>query len=305
MQPVMHMFRNLLWVLIISLGLFSCNYPGFANLNTTPSPTVTLPPPTSTPIPLAANVNGEGITFEVFEAEISRFEQEQTRIGIDLATIPDYREQVLWALIDLKLLAQGAEEAGFEGDQEEIDTRIADIHTSLGSQAAFEAWLVENLYSLDSFRSALEEEILAAQMVASITGAVSRNSEQVHARHILVATQDEADSLRTRILAGEDFGEIAREFSIDASTRPAGGDIGWFPEGYLLWPEVDLAAFGLAPGELSQVIQTELGYHLVELLERGEHQLDYDAWLFVQEKAIQDWLTEQRELKDIQTFIET
>jgi parvulin-like peptidyl-prolyl isomerase len=62
--------------------------------------------------------------------------------------------------------------------------------------------------------------------------------------------------------------------------------------------------FELAPGELSQVIQTELGYHLVELLERGEHQLDYDAWLFVQEKAIHDWLTEQRELKDVQTFIE-
>jgi parvulin-like peptidyl-prolyl isomerase len=301
----MRKFRNLLWALIFSLGLISCNYPGFANLNTPPSPTSTSLPPTPTPVPLAAIVNGEGIMLEVFEAEVARFEHEQENIGIDLATIPDYREQVLWALIDLKLLAQGAKEAGFEGDQEEVETRIADIHASLGSQDAFETWLVENLYSHDSFRSALEEEILAAEMVARIVEDVSRITEQVHARHILVATLDEAENLRRRIDAGEDFGEIAREYSIDASTRPAGGDLGWFPEGYLLWPEVDLAAFELDPGELSQVIQTELGYHLVELLERGEHQLDYDARLFVQENAIQDWITEKRELKDIQTFIET
>jgi parvulin-like peptidyl-prolyl isomerase len=301
----MRKFRNLLWALIFSLGLISCNYPGFANLNTPPSPTSTSLPPTPTPVPLAAIVNGEGIMLEVFEAEVARFEHEQENIGIDLATIPDYREQVLWALIDLKLLAQGAKEAGFKGDQEEVETRIADIHASLGSQDAFETWLVENLYSHDSFRSALEEEILAAEMVARIVEDVSRNTEQVHARHILVATLDEAENLRRRIDAGEDFGEIAREYSIDASTRPAGGDLGWFPEGYLLWPEVDLAAFELDPGELSQVIQTELGYHLVELLERGEHQLDYDARLFVQENAIQDWITEKRELKDIQTFIET
>jgi peptidyl-prolyl cis-trans isomerase C len=305
MQPVMRKFRNLLWVLIASLGLFSCNYPGFADLNTPPGPTATLPPPTSTPIPLAAYVNGEGITLEFFEAEIARFEQEKTRLGIDLATSPNYREQVLSALIDLKLLAQGARESGFEGGQDVIEARIADIQSSLGSQEAFETWLVENLYSIDSFRSALEEEILAAEMVARIAEAVSRSSEQVRARHILVATQDEAENLRVQIMGGKDFGEIAQGYSIDASTRPVGGDLGWFPEGYLLWPEVDLAVFELAPGELSQVIQSELGYHLVELLERGEHQLDYDAWLFVQENVVQDWITEQRELKDIETFIET
>ena len=61
----------------------------------------------------------------------------------------------------------------------------------------------------------------------------------------------------------------------------------------------------LTPGELSPVIQSELGYHLVETMARGEHQLDYDAWLYVQELAVQDWLTDQRGLKDIQTFIET
>jgi parvulin-like peptidyl-prolyl isomerase len=305
MQAVMCKFRNLLWVLIASLGLLSCNYPGFVDLNTPPGPTATLPPPTSTPVPLAAHVNGEGITLEFFEAEIARFEQEQTRLGIDLATYPNYREKVLWALIDLKLLAQGTREAGFEGGQDQIEARITDIQSSLGSQDAFETWLVENLYSLNSFRSALEEEILAAKMVASITEAVSRSSEQAHARHILVAKQDEAENLRVQIMGGKDFGEIARGYSIDASTRPVGGDLGWFPEGYLLWPEVDLAVFELAPGELSQVIQTELGYHLVELLERGEHQLDYDAWLFVQENVVQDWITEQRELKDIETFIES
>ncbi len=305
MQPVMRKSFQLLWVLLLYLAASSCNFPGYADLNTPPGPTETIPPPTPTPEPLAASVNGEPITLALFQDEIARFNAEQVRAGIDLATIPDYRKRVLWALIDLKLLAQGAVEAGYGVTAEEIDARMADIQTSLGSEDAFETWLAENLYSFDRFRSALEEQVLAAKMVDQIANGIPAVSEQVHARHILVATLEEAENLRARIVAGEDFAELAQVYSIDASTRPAGGDLGWFPEGFLLWPELDQAAFSTAPGDLSQVTQTELGYHLLEVLERGEHQLDYEPRLYLQEKAVQDWLAVQREMKDVQVFIES
>lgn len=304
MQPAMRMSWKSLWVFFAILWLSSCNYPGFNGASPTPTgPTATAPAPTSTPVPLAASVSGEVIPLESFETEVSRFEQAQIRSGIDLATLAGYRAQVLDALIDLKLLILGATQHGHEVSSEDVELRIAEIVSARGSQVAFDTWMQENEYSVESFHNALMDEILAAQMVATIAETVALSADQVHARHILVATQDEAENLRARIVEGEDFADIANNYSIDASTRLAGGDLGWFPRGFLLWIEVEVAAFEQAPGEISPVTQSELGYHLVETLEHGEHQLDYEARLSLQEQAVQDWLTDQRQAADIQIFI--
>lgn len=292
------------WLLLLALFLSSCNFPLLGFGSPTPAkPTDTPSPPTSTPIPLAFRVNGAGFSLLYFEAEVERFESAQRRAGIDLATLPGYRAEVLEALIDLKLLALGATQNGFEVTSEQLDAQIDEIITAQGTQEAFETWLLENIYNVESFRSALTEELLAAQMVTLIGDSVPLNTEQVHARHILLATQEEAEDVRAQIMDGEDFGELAQIYSIDASTRPASGDLGWFPRGYLLWDEIEDAAFALAPGEMSPVIQSDLGYHLVETLERGEHQLDFQARLFLQEQAVQDWLTERRRTADIQVYI--
>lgn len=300
MQPVMRTQLLLLLVILLS----GCNFPGFNGRTPEADATATIAQPTATPIPLAATVAGESITLEAYESEIARFEAEQARVGIDLATIPEYREQVLWALIDLTLLAQGARAEGYEISPDTLDARIEELKQSIEAPATFETWLSENLYSLDSFRSALYVELLAAEMVTLITDAVPASWEQVQARHILVATLEEAEDLRSQIIDGEDFDEIAKIYSIDASTRPAGGNLGWFPEGYLLWPELNQAVSELQPGELSQVVQSELGYHLVELLAREEHPLDYLARLYVQEEAVLDWLDQQKDMIDIQIFVE-
>jgi parvulin-like peptidyl-prolyl isomerase len=301
MQPVMRKLHLLIWAIVLCLGISACNYPGNGTNGTTQEPTPTQAPPSETPIPLAANVAGEILPLEIYEAEVARFVDQQSRVGIALATIPNYREQVLWGLIDLKLLAQGAMEAGYTIDPASLDTRINSIQDT---QDAFETWLNENLYSMDSFRSSLEEELLAAEMVAVIVNTVPESTEQAHVRHILVATREDAEDLRAQITAGEDFGELAKIYSIDASTRPAGGDLGWFPPGFLLWSELDQAVFQLNPGDLSDVVETQLGYHLIEVLERGEHQLDYQTRLYLQEQAVEDWLINQKEVKDIQVFIE-
>ncbi len=293
-----------LWLLLFTLFLSSCNFPGLGFASPTPvEPTNTPSPPTNTPIPLAFRINGSGVPLAVFQAEVQRFEGAQVRAGIDLATIPGYRAEVLEALIDLKLLALGATRNGFEVTSEQVDAQIDEIIFTQGTQEAFETWLLENIYNIESFRSALTEEMLAARMVEMIGDTVPLTYEQVHARHILVATQEEAEDVRTQIMNGDDFAEVAQIYSIDASTRPAGGDLGWFPRGYLLWDEIEDAAFSLAPGEVSPVVQSDLGYHLVETLERGEHQLDFQARLTLQEQAVQDWLTEQRRTADIQVYI--
>jgi len=125
----------------------------------------------------------------------------------------------------------------------------------------------------------------------------------VHARHILVASESEADELRAQLQEGVDFSLLARQYSIDSSTRPAGGDLGWFPQGFLLWPEVETAAFSLQPGESSTIVKSGIGYHIIETIEREDRLLAYSVRQALCESAIESWITTERASADIQTFI--
>ncbi len=255
-----------------------------------PSPTETSSPPTPTSIPYAAIVDGEIISLLSFENEVMRFERAKQSTGIDLATLGDYKSFVLEEMIDLKLLAQGAQEQGLSVSDADIDRRIEELQSELGGPENMDAWLSEYFYSYETFREALLQELLAMNMVNWIAENVPAEVEQVRARHILVATQDEAQALRAQIVSGADFDSLARQASLDASTRPAGGELGWFPEGTLLQPVLEEAAFATEPGELSPVIESELGFHIIEVMERGQQPLSFQDRLAFQERAVQDWL---------------
>jgi len=88
---------------------------------------------------------------------------------------------------------------------------------------------------------------------------------------------------------GAKFDDLAATY--DPVTR---GDLGWFPRGYLLEPAIEEAAFALQAGQFSGVIQTQVGFHIIFVIERGERALSPDALLAMQEKAVRDWLTARR-----------
>jgi parvulin-like peptidyl-prolyl isomerase len=96
-----------------------------------------------------------------------------------------------------------------------------------------------------------------------------RTKEEVHAAHILVETKQEAEDVYNQLKAGADFGELAREKSIDPSAKTNGGDLGFFTWGKMV-PEFQQAAFALKEGEISQPVQTSYGWHIIKLLERRE-----------------------------------
>lgn len=269
-----------------------------------PRSSPTLPAtPTATPRPLAARVNGEPISLEEFNQEITRFEAAQTSLGLDLATMENYKRLVLDAMIDENLLAQAARSEGASLPENSVEDGVSRLVEDLGSRAALESWLEANQYSAESFKQALEREQLAAEMVALIVEEMPQSMEQVHARHILLPSAAAADRILAELQDGADFAELARRESIDASTRPAGGDLGWFPAGYLLTPEVETAAFSLQPGELSGAVSSELGFHIVQTLERGLHPLSPDGLRWAQENAVQEWLTNRRASADIQIYV--
>jgi peptidyl-prolyl cis-trans isomerase C len=273
-----------------------------------PAPTFTPLPPTSTPVPLAASVDGEGITMAEYQAELKRYQAAQQALsgtpsgtqntsGTNLAT--DGEKRVLDDLIDQVLLAQAAAKAGFVVDDSTLQARIDQLATQLGSAVALTDWMSAHGYSEQEFRQALRRGVAAAWMRDQIIASVPEVIEQAHARQILLYNSDQANQVLDQLRAGTDFVNLA--FQYDPVT---GGDLGWFPRGYLTESALEEAVFKLKPGEHTGVIQTQLGFHILLLIELDpQHPLDPTARLVLQTNALQDWLETQRKQSDIQVFL--
>ena len=151
-----------------------------------------------------------------------------------------------------------------------------------------------NLLTVDEYRQWIVGPMLLEQKVRGAIGAeVPNEAEQVHARHILVATEDEANKVRDRLNTGESFDKVAAEASLDTANKDKGGDLGWFPRG-VMDPEFEKAAFELEPGKLSAPVKTSYGYHVIRVEEHSASRPLSDEQLqTAKAKAFQDWLAQQ------------
>jgi peptidyl-prolyl cis-trans isomerase C len=134
-------------------------------------------------------------------------------------------------------------------------------------------------------KRAAEAALMRDKIVAEVPGTV----EQVHARQILLYNDADAQNVLAQLKAGANFDELAVTY--DPVTR---GELGWFPQGYLLNVNLEAAAFALQAGQFSEVLQSEVGFHIIYIVERGPHPLSPDARLVLQERAISDWVKQQR-----------
>ncbi|MEK7329005.1 MAG: peptidylprolyl isomerase, partial [Chloroflexota bacterium] len=265
----------------------------------TASPTLE---PTATQLPRAASVNGQPIYQTDYEAEVARFEAGVASLGRDLAQEGDYQARVLDALIDKSLILQAAAEAGLTVSDAEVQAAYDKAVFERGGQEAFDAWLAANYYTAEQFRAELRDGILTSAIQSQIVNSVPPEMEQVHARHILLATADEANQTLAELAAGADFATLAVERSLDQSSRINGGDLGWFPPNGLTVKEVAGAAFALQAGEISAVIQSQLGFHIIQALERGPHPLSPTARALLQQQALDAWRAGLRTKAVIEKF---
>ena len=137
---------------------------------------------------------------------------------------------------------------------------------------------------------------LARQKVRdALAATVGQSAPQVHAAHILFPTEEDAEAARRRIVeGGEDFGTIARELSTDQATAANGGELGWFAREEMVPPFAD-AAFSLEPGQISEPVQTEFGWHLIKVEERDPDRPLTDTQINRIEQALVDrWLEDER-----------
>jgi peptidyl-prolyl cis-trans isomerase C len=260
-----------------------------------PLPSDTPESPTPTSEPLVATVNGEGISLSVFDAELARYQAAHPGVEIGQAE----RQLVLDSLVDTRLLAQGAQEAGFQLSEQDLQSRLDNLIEQAGGAEAFQGWLAQNDYDKVSFQQDLALNAAAAWMRDQIAAQVPGTAEQVHARQIFLYNSEDAKNVLDRLNAGTDFVTIATEVD-----PVAAGELGWFPRGYLLEPEIEAAAFDLQAGEYSQVIETRLGYHILQVIERqADRPLEPDALRVLQHKAVQDWLQERRTVSTVEVHL--
>ncbi len=280
--------------LILALGLSAC-----ASLSRTPvtptplEPTQTPIPPTATPPPSAATVNGEYITLAEFQAEVERYKSAQTALG-KTVTDADAKKVVLDDLIAQVLLSQAARENGFDLTEADLKSREDALAADLGGAEALSKWKSDHGYDDASFRVALKRSAESAWMRDKIIAEVPTTTEQVHVRQILTYNREDAQAALDQLKAGTDFDELAATY--DEITR---GELGWVPRGYLLDPKADEAVFALQVGAYSDIIETDIGFHIFKVIERGDHPLTPDALLTLQEKALTKWIADQHAQSDI------
>ncbi len=276
-------------ILLLAFGLSACSLPGGTSSTPSPEgPTSTPTPPTATPVPAVATINGEVIPLAEYEAELARYKSAQAALG-KTVTDEEAARIILDDMIDQFLLAQAAREAGLSVTEADLQSRVDTLVASLGGTDALAAWQSAHGYDEASFRVALKRSVEAALMRDKIIADVPGTMEQVHARQILLYNADAARSVLEQLKAGAKFDDLAATYN--PATR---GDLGWFPKGYLLEPKIEEAAFGLQPGQFSEVIETQVGFHIIYVIERGPHRLSPDALLVLQGQAVRDWLSQRR-----------
>ena len=208
--------------------------------------------------------------------------------------------QMLNRLIQIQLLLQKATDADKADGKKKADEQLAHLLEQAGSQDALDLKLKSVGMTEDELRSKVAQEATATaaltrELGVTVTDAEAsqfynshpeefEQPEMVHVRHILLMTMDPAthqpladdqvkakrkqiDDILKRIRAGEDFAKLATEYSEDPGSKDKGGELPEFGKGEMV-PEFEAAAFSLTNNQVSDVITTAYGYHIIKLLDK-------------------------------------
>ena len=261
---------------------------------------------------MAALVNGQPIYLADYERELGRYEASLLSRGIDpsseegQANLAQARDWVLNVMIEQVLTEQASAAAGVIVSDAEVDAYMQEMIAENGGEEAFQAKLAEWGETYEDAWREVRAQLIGMAMTQRVIDSVPATAEQVHARHILVDTLQEAERILAQLQTGADFAALASAYSQDTSTRESGGDLGFFPRGILVAPEVEEAAFALQPGQFSGVISSELGYHIVQVIERDPARpVNPENLRLLQDRAVQEWIEQLWAQATVQRFVET
>ena len=248
-----------------------------------------------------AVVEGEEISTVAYQQELNRALYVVTsQYGVDwndpknLTPLPALQQQVLDQIIERVTLRQLASKEGVSIDPQNVETETVALQGRVQASGQFADWatfLKESSLTEESVRSLITDNLLSDALQKR--HAAPTSVEQVHASHILVATQETAQEVLDKLSKGETFANLAAQYSTDTGSKDQGGDLGWFPRGVMV-SEFEQAAFSLEVGKVSQPVKTQFGYHIILVQEKAVRELDAAVYEQVQQKYFQTWIAEQQ-----------
>jgi peptidyl-prolyl cis-trans isomerase C len=236
--------------------------------------------------PVLAKVNGA----EIRQSDVALAEEE---LGPSLAQMDPAtkQENVLAFLIDMKIVAKAAEDKKIE-NSDEFKKRLAFTRSRL---------LMDSLLASEGKAATTDEAMkkVYEEAAKEITG-----EQEVHARHILVETEDEAKTVEDELKKGADFAELAKKKSKDPGASD-GGDLGFFTKDQMV-PEFSAVAFALEPGKVSDPVKSQFGWHVIKVEEKRNRkapdfeQVKGQIETYVTRKAQADYVTKLREAAKVE-----
>ena len=236
--------------------------------------------------PVLAKVNGA----EIRQSDVALAEEE---LGPSLAQMDPAtkRENVLAFLIDMKIVAKAAEDKKVE-NSEEFKKRLAFTRNRL---------LMDSLLASEGKAATTDD---AMKKVYAEASKQITDEQEVHARHILVETEDEAKAVADELKKGADFAELAKKKSKDPGASD-GGDLGFFTKDQMV-PEFSTVAFTLEPGKISDPVKSQFGWHIIKVEEKRNRkapefeQVKGQIETYVNRKAQADYVTKLREAAKVE-----
>lgn len=154
------------------------------------------------------------------------------------------------------------------------------------------------------YRGLVKFDLLRSKIFDYVTADIKPFDEQVWARHILVADEAAANQVYERLQKGEDFAALAKELSTDTSNKDTGGDLGWFGKGTMV-PPFEEAAFSQKVGEIGKPVQTDFGWHIIQVIGHEDRPLTADQFDQAKQNAFSKWLEDLRAKAEADGLIET
>ncbi|HET7218532.1 MAG TPA: peptidylprolyl isomerase [Vicinamibacterales bacterium] len=307
-----------------------------AGATSTPAPTPPAAPPVPVPPkpvpenlpPVLARVNNEDVKKSDFDLLINNLRAQNQNRPIP----PERRDEIFRGVLDqlvvYTLLKQEAKARNIVVDAAEVEQQIEEMRKQAGGDANFKKAMKAQGMTIERLRSDAQTQMAIAKMmnaqVASTAAATDaeakdfydknpdkfKRPESVRASHILIgvkkdATDAEKAQARARIeqvlkraKAGEDFAVLAREHSQDSSAAQ-GGDLNYFVKGQMVQP-FDQVAFALKPNEISDVVTTEFGYHVIKVV---DHKPAGTVPIEDVSANIKEFLTKQKQQQTAEAFV--
>jgi len=242
---------------------------------------------------IVARVNGTEITRVAFLNRATALKGQLPATQIN----PDFYKRVLDDMVGGELLYQTVEKKGLAPTAPEIDAEIESQKGRFGGHAELKKALEAQGLTLDDLRLELQKEIgiqklIESEYIPAITvsagekrkfydenTAQMQRPEQFRVAHILLLVEasatpevkeevrKKAGAIRSLLDAGQDFAELARKNSGDPGSKDSGGELPWMSPGQTV-PPFEAAALALAPGEISPVVETQFGFHIIKLHEK-------------------------------------